>query len=95
MGGVIAVIGWELHVHDAGSLKEKRAVVKSLKDRLRSKFNISVAETGHQDLWQRAELTACVAASDRRRAESILDRADGLVESDGRARIMDSYRTFY
>lgn len=52
------MIGWELEVYGCQSLKEKRSVVKSLKDRLHDRFNVSVAETGHHDLWQRAELTA-------------------------------------
>jgi uncharacterized protein len=92
---VIAVIGWDLQIHDAHSLKEKRAVVRSLKDRLRVKLNVSVAETGAQDLWQRAEITACAVAADRRQADSILDRADRLVEAEARGRIIDSYRIFY
>lgn len=92
---VVGVIGWDIQVYEAQSLKEKRSVVKGLKDRLRERLNVSVAETGHQDLWQRTELTACVVATDRRRAESILDRADRLVESEARGRIIDSYRTFY
>ncbi len=79
----------------AQSLKTKRSVVRSLKERLRSRFNVSVAETAHQDVWQRAEITACVVATDRRRAQSVLDKADRLVESDGRARIIDSFRVFY
>lgn len=92
---VVAVIGWELHIYEARSLKQKRAVVKSLKDRLRDRLNVSVAETAHHDLWQRAEITACVVATDRRHAESVLDRADRLVESEVRGRIIDSYRVFY
>ncbi|HSH45654.1 MAG TPA: DUF503 domain-containing protein [Longimicrobiales bacterium] len=92
---VVGVIRWEIQVYDAGSLKEKRKVVKGLKDRLRSRFNVSVAETAHQDLWQRAELTACVVATDRRRAESILDRADELVEREALGRIIETDRIFY
>ncbi len=92
---VVGVIGWDLQIFEARSLKEKRSVVKSLKDRLRSKLNLAVAETGHQDLWQRAEITACTVATDRRRAESILDRADRLVESEVAGRIIDTYRIFY
>lgn len=92
---VVAVIGWELQIYEARSLKQKRAVVKSLKDRLRDRLNVSVAETAHHDLWQRAEITACVVATDRRHAESVLDRADRLVESEARGRIIDSYRVFY
>lgn len=92
---VVGVIGWELQVIGARSLKEKRRVVKSLKERLRSRFNVSVAETGQHDVWQRAEIAACVVATDRRRAESVLDRADRLVEAEAEGRIIDSYRVFY
>lgn len=89
------MIGWELEVYGCQSLKEKRSVVKSLKDRLHDRFNVSVAETGHHDLWQRAELTACVVGSDRRHVESVLESVDRLVASEARARVIDSYRTFY
>ncbi len=92
---VVGVIGWELQLFEPQSLKEKRRIVKSLKERLRNTFNLSVAETDHQDSWQRAEITACIVATDRRRAESVMDRADGLVESEAAGRIIDSYRTFY
>lgn len=92
---LIGVIGWDLEVFGCQSLKEKRRVIKSLKDRLHDRFNISVAETGQHDLWQRAEVTACVVATDRRHAESVLDQADRLVAAEARARIIDSYRTYY
>ncbi|MBX6362588.1 MAG: DUF503 domain-containing protein [Gemmatimonadetes bacterium] len=92
---VVGVIAWELEIFGCHSLKEKRSVIKSLKDRLHERFNVSVAETGHQDLWQRAELTAAVVAGERRHAESVLERVDRLVAAEARARIMDSYRTFY
>lgn len=92
---VVAVIGWEIQLFGPQSLKEKRRVVKSLKERLRNRFNVSVAETAHQDTWQRAEITACVVATDRRHAESVLDRADQLVAAEGAGRIIDSYRIFY
>jgi len=92
---VIGVVAWELEVFGCQSLKDKRSVVKSLKDRLHDRFNVSVAETGHQELWQRAELTACVVSNQRRQAESVLQSADDLVAAEGRARIIDSTRFFY
>jgi uncharacterized protein len=92
---VVGVLGWDLHIYEAQSLKDKRAVVRSLKDRLRTKLNVSVAETGAHDRWQRAEITVCVVATDRRHAESVLDSADRLVEAEARGRIIDSYRNFY
>jgi uncharacterized protein YlxP (DUF503 family) len=91
---VIGVIAWELEVFGCHSLKEKRSVIKSLKDRLHDRFNISVAETGHHDLWQRAELTACLVSNDKKHAESVLSSADALIQGEARARVIDSYRSF-
>jgi uncharacterized protein YlxP (DUF503 family) len=92
---VVGVITWEIQIFNARSLKEKRKVVKSLKDRLRSRFNLSVAETGHQDSWQRAELTAALVATDTPFADAVLNKADALVEAEGLGRIVASYRDFY
>jgi uncharacterized protein YlxP (DUF503 family) len=91
---VVGLITWELEILGAQSLKEKRSVVKGLKDRLHDRFNVSAAETGHQDLWQRAAISACVVASDRRIAESVLQQADELVAREYRARIIDTRREF-
>ena len=52
---VIAVLRVELHIPGAQSLKDKRMVLRRIKDRLQ-KFNVAVAEVEHQDLWQRATL---------------------------------------
>jgi uncharacterized protein YlxP (DUF503 family) len=84
------MVTWELHLNGCRSLKDKRRVLKSLKDRLHRRFNVSVAETDHHELWQRAELTCCVVAGDRRQAESVLSSADRLVANEGLARIIDS-----
>src|SRR2546426_10316009 len=70
---------WELHLEGSHSLKDKRHVLKSLKDRLHNRFNVSAAETAHHDLWQRAELTVCVVSNERGHAESVLREADRLV----------------
>src|SRR5260370_33505931 len=78
---------WELHLPACQSLKDKRTIVKSLKDRMHNRFNVSVAETGHQDLWQRAGLTAAVVSTDRRHAESVLREADQLGAGAAGARI--------
>lgn len=91
---IIGVITWELEILGAQSLKEKRSVVKSLKDRLHDRFNVSAAETAHQDVWQRTEITACAVAADKRLAESVLQHADDLVSSEHRARIIRSTREF-
>ena len=50
----IGLLTLELHLPEARSLKDKRQVIRSLKDRLRGQFNVAVAELDHQELWQRA-----------------------------------------
>jgi uncharacterized protein YlxP (DUF503 family) len=91
---VVGIITWELHLAGCRSLKEKRQVVKSLKDRLHHRFNVSAAETAHHDLWQRAELTVCVVAVDRGHAERVLREADRLVEAAEGARIVDTNTSY-
>ncbi len=90
---VVAVVTWELHLSGCQSLKDKRRIMKSLKDRLHNRFNVSVAETDYQDLWQRAELSCCVVATDNRHAESVLSAADNLVGQEPMARIIDSHKS--
>lgn len=82
---VVAALTWELSLPGCSSLKEKRSVVRSLKDRLRNKFNVSVAETGLQDVHSRARITMALVASDGRLAEAMLDKADRFVQEHARA----------
>jgi uncharacterized protein len=92
---VVGLVVWELHLPGCASLKEKRSVLRSMKDRLHRQFNVSVAETDFQDLLQRAELAACTVSGERRQAESVLSSADRLVEGESEARIIQSSKTFY
>lgn len=66
--------------------------VRSLRDRLQHRFKLSVAETDHQDVYDRAQLTAAVVASDGRLAESLVDRIDGFVSEDARLVILSFRR---
>jgi uncharacterized protein YlxP (DUF503 family) len=91
---IVGVVTWDLHLNGCHSLKDKRQVLVSLKDRLHRRFNVSAAETHYQDLWQRAELSCCVVASDRRHAEAVLSSADRMVASEPQARVIDSTTSF-
>lgn len=91
---IIGVVTWQLHLDGCRSLKDKRHVLRSIKDRLRHHFNVSVAETDHQDTWQRAELTVCVVSPDRKYAEGALQAADRLVAGAAGARIVDSATSY-
>ena len=68
----VGVLTLELRLSDAHSLKDKRHTVKGLKDRLRGKFNVAVAEIDYQDLWQRSLISAVTVSSDHVRAEQTL-----------------------
>ena len=72
----IGVLTLEIRVENAHSLKEKRHVVKSLKERLRHRFNVSVAEIDYQELWQRALVAAVTVASDHAHAELVLQTVE-------------------
>ena len=63
-------------MENSHSLKDKRQVVKSLKDRLRHKFNVSVAEIDYQDLWQRALVAAVTVAPDHAHGERVLQTVE-------------------
>lgn len=95
MPPVVGATRWVLHLPGCSSLKAKRKIVHSLKDRLRSRFEISAAETDFQDLWQKAELCAVLVTSDRRLAESVLSKMDRQMESDPRALIIEHETVFY
>ena len=71
----------ELHVHGSRSLKAKRGVVRSIVSRVRSRFNVSVAEVGGQDTWQRAVLGLSVSGSERVRVRQTVDRVLAFIDS--------------
>ena len=81
---------WELHLPGCHSLKEKRGILKPLTAALRQQLNVSVAETGHQDLWQRAEIACAAVGSARPVVEQLLRSADRLVEGRDGVRIVDT-----
>jgi len=72
----IGVLTLELRLQNSHSLKDKRQVVKSLKERLRNRFNVSVAEIDYQDLWQRSVVAAVTVASDHTHAELVLQSVE-------------------
>ena len=79
MSVIVGLCTIELFIADSQSLKDKRQVLLSLKDRLRQKFNLSVAEVDAQDLWQKAVLALACVSNDGRYVNQILDQALNLV----------------
>ena len=77
----VGVITLELRLDESHSLKDKRQVVKSLKDRLRTRLNVAVAEIDYQDLWQRGLLAAVTVSSDQSSAEAVLQSVENEASS--------------
>lgn len=80
----------ELRVHESQSLKEKRGVVRKIVGRLRHRFNVSVAEVGGQDTWQRAVIGLTMAGSDETVVRNGLARALEFVEETHLAEVLAS-----
>jgi uncharacterized protein len=76
----IGLVTLEIHIPDARSLKDKRQVLRSLKDKLRAHFNVAFAELDHQDTWQRSQVGIVSISSDASNLEQSL--AAVLAESE-------------
>ena len=70
----IGLLTLEIYIPDASSLKDKRQVIRSLKDRLRRQFNIAIAELEHQETWQRALVVVVSISADTRHLEASLEK---------------------
>jgi uncharacterized protein YlxP (DUF503 family) len=79
---IVAVALVELHIEYAQSLKDKRQVVRSLRDRLRRRFNVSANEVALQDLHQRARIGITAVAHHRDAAGGLLESIQSFIESN-------------
>ncbi|HXG58864.1 MAG TPA: DUF503 domain-containing protein [Thermoanaerobaculia bacterium] len=79
---IVSVALFELHIPHAQSLKDKRAVVRSLRDRLRQRFDLSAAEVSMQDVHQRARLALSFVSLDGAAADAMLSRIQSFVEGE-------------
>src|SRR5215472_14451107 len=81
----VGLLTLELHIPDAQSLKDKRQVLRSLKDKLRRDFNVAVAELEHHDTWQRSVVGVVTISNEEKHVnevlQKVLDEADGILGS--------------
>ncbi|WP_243289836.1 DUF503 family protein [Bacillus sp. FJAT-47783] len=78
---MIGFVECECLIYDAQSLKEKRAVLQRIMMRIKNKFNISVAEMDHQNVWQRTKIGLVMISSNRSITENELNEALKLIDS--------------
>ncbi len=86
---VVGVCRLTMMVPESHSLKEKRMVLRRIKDRARQKFNVAIAEVGDNDAWQNAQIGFAVVANDRRFVESMVDTIVKFIEGLSLAKITD------
>ena len=87
---VIGICRLELMIRENHSLKEKRRIVRQIVDRVRHRFNVSLAEVGNNDLWQSALLGLCMVSNDRRFTHEALDKIIDFIEVMNSAEIVKS-----
>lgn len=91
----IGVLYVSLFIPLPQSLKEKRMILKSLKDKISLKFNVSIAEIGGQDKWQVATLGVAMIGNDQRYMDSCLSNILSFIESVGQVQIADHQVSFF
>jgi len=92
---LVALMRFDLRIPGAHSLKQKRHVVKSLTAAVRSKFNVSVAEVDHHDLWQRTTLAVAATGAERHHVRTVMQRVERFVEAWGEVEVIGADLTLH
>lgn len=86
---VVGLANIDIHIPESGSLKSKRQVLKGIKERVKNKFNVSIAEVGHNDLWQRTTIGVSVVANDKKFANQVLSKVVEQINRENGLQILD------
>ena len=89
---IVGVLTVELAIFDARSLKDKRRVIQGLKQKLRNRFNVSVAEVGFMDTPKRCRLGVSIVSQESRAIHSQLDKVVDLVRRTGGLSLLEYKR---
>ncbi len=92
---IVGLCRIDLFLPESRSLKAKRQVIKGLKDRIRNRFNVSVAEVEHQSLWQRATLGLAMVSEEKGYVDRTLRQVLNLVEAEPRLLVLDHVFEWY
>ena len=87
---VIGICHLDLLIRENNSLKGKRRILKKIIERVKHKFNVSIAEVGNHDLWQSSQIGFCMVGNDRRFINSALDKIVFFIEGISSAEIIKS-----
>lgn len=86
---IIGVCNIKIRIFEASSLKEKRQVIKSLIARLKSRFNISIAEVGLNDTWKTSQIGFALITNNSQHANEVISKVIYFIEGDSRVEILE------
>jgi uncharacterized protein YlxP (DUF503 family) len=92
---MIGVCQVELLIPESSSLKSKRFILKSLKTRIRNKFNVSIAEIAENEKWQRTVLGMALVSNDRKMIDGVFNQIINLINSDLQVEMIDHFIDIY
>jgi uncharacterized protein YlxP (DUF503 family) len=76
---IVGIMVLDLHSNSTHSLKEKRKIVSSMKEKLKNKFNISLIESDYQDLWQKIQIAIAMVANSKTIVEKAFDQIENFI----------------
>ncbi|MBN1492667.1 MAG: DUF503 domain-containing protein [Candidatus Omnitrophica bacterium] len=86
---IIGVLQLELFIPHSLSLKAKRCVLRSIKDRTSEKFNVAISETDYLDKWQRSVLSIVTVSNEQKHCDQVLTKVERLIEEYHEIQIID------
>lgn len=85
----VGILVVDINIPLNNSLKGKRMILQSLKQKIRVKFNVSISETDHHDLWQRATLSCAAIGNDKRLINSTLSNVKNFILMEAKIEVLD------
>lgn len=85
----VGICELEVFIPQSRSLKDKRVIIKSFKDKVSKRFNVSIAEVGYQDKWQRAIFGIAKVSHDSVSVDKVFDFIDKMIIEDGRMEVVN------
>jgi hypothetical protein len=87
---IVGLLTMDLHIPEANSLKSKRMVIKSLTDRIKTKFNVSIAEVDANNLWQRSVIGIALVANETQIINKVFEKIKNVVFNTHTVELLDS-----
>jgi len=88
---IVGVMQFEIYMHSSRSLKDKRRIIRSLTEKIKSKFqNLSISEIGSHNLWKKSEIAVAIVSNDAQFVNSNLDHVLNYLKNNGSFEIVTS-----